>query len=69
MSTPGHLACAILSMTYGDLMDVAGEFSDAIADREAWPKGCKTSEEFATLLYNWAEAQEDTAEIEEANKK
>jgi hypothetical protein len=52
------LATAILALNYSDMMDLAQTFSEAIAEREVWPHGVKTPEDFARLLYGWAEGTE-----------
>ena len=51
------LAETILSLTYGELMDVGRELEDAIAEKDVWPT-FGTAEDFATLLHGWAESQE-----------
>lgn len=51
------LVRAILGLNYGDLKTVASELASAAADKDARPK-LETAEEFADLLYDWAEAQE-----------
>jgi hypothetical protein len=55
--SPGkkELAKFILTMNYGKLKEVAGELASTIEDKESRPK-LETAEEFADLLYDWAEA-------------
>lgn len=57
MATKQQVADAILNLTYGGLKEVASDLSRMIEDKDLWPK-LETTEEFAELLYNWAEAQE-----------
>ena len=57
--TKQDLAYAILNMTYGDLMYVAGQFTEMTAkDNGARPRP-KTAEDFASLLHDWADAVAD----------
>jgi len=49
--TKNALAEAILAMSYGELVKVADQLADLKAHRLI------TREEFAALLYDWAEAQ------------
>lgn len=57
MHTKKDLAATILKMNYGALKQVAAELAGTIEDKEARPK-LETPEEFAELLYDWAEAQQ-----------
>lgn len=54
MVTANDLAKLILQMNYGHLKAVALELSGAAADKESRPK-VETPEEFADLLFDWAE--------------
>lgn len=54
-----NLAKLIYSMTYGELMAVAGELS-AMRGAEVRPK-IETQQEFAEALYDWAEANASDA--------
>lgn len=54
-ATPRDLAALIVSMNYGTLLNVAAEFASMI-DKEVRPK-VETKEEFADLLFDWADAQ------------
>lgn len=56
MANKKDLAATIMAMNYGQLKDVATELAAAIEDKEARPK-LETAEEFAELLYDWAESQ------------
>lgn len=58
MKTRTDLVEAILQMSYGELKSVAHELAAMIEDKEARPK-LETAEEFADMLYDWAEAQRD----------
>jgi len=51
-----NLADAILVLTYGEMIEMAGELSQGIADKEIWPS-FGTEKDFAALLHGWAEAQ------------
>jgi hypothetical protein len=51
-----NFACLILRMTYGDLRDIAGDFAAMVEEEEMRPRP-KTTEDFANLLHDWAEAQ------------
>lgn len=53
----GKLAQAILSLTYGELMEIAGELAQ-MKDPEVRPK-IETAEEYAALLHDWADATDD----------
>jgi len=55
-TTAKDLAAAIMGMNYGDLKSVARDLAAACEDKEARPK-METTEDFADLLYYWAEAQ------------
>jgi hypothetical protein len=55
MNTKRDLADCIVKMNYGELKQVAYELSETIKDKEVRPK-LETSDEFADLLYAWAEA-------------
>lgn len=58
--TQDELAAVILGMTYGDLMEVCVAFSEMCAkDNGVRPVHTKTWEDFAALLHDWAESQED----------
>lgn len=58
--TANDLAAVILNMTYGELMEVCGTFSDMTAkDNGARPARTKTPQDFASLLHDWAEVQND----------
>lgn len=60
--SPDELADTLTAMTFGDLMDVAGELSSMAESKEVRPK-LETAEEFASLLWGWARfKQEETAE-------
>lgn len=48
---------AILGLPYGQLKSVCGELAGMIEDKETRPK-LETAEEFADLLYDWADAQD-----------
>lgn len=58
MATKKDLALVILKMNYGELKSVGDEFAETIKDKESRPK-LETAEEFADLLYDWAEAQRE----------
>lgn len=58
MADKAELASAILEMSYGGLKAIAAELAEAIKDKEARPK-LETAEEFADLLFDWAEANAD----------
>ncbi len=47
----------LLEMNYGTLKGIAEELTAMAADKKGEIK-LKTSEEFACLLYDWAESQE-----------
>ncbi len=51
-----ELAELILAMSYGELKSMGNDLSGTIEDKEARPK-LETAEEFADLLWDWAEAQ------------
>ena len=51
---------AILTMEYGVLKGIASELSETIKDKEARPK-LETPEEFADLLWDWADAYREAA--------
>jgi hypothetical protein len=53
--TKNDFAKAILTMNYGTLKTVCAELATANEDKECRPK-LETAEEFADLLYDWAEA-------------
>lgn len=55
MGTRNDLALLIVGMNYGELKTVAAELASMIEDKEARPK-LETAEEFADLLFDWAEA-------------
>lgn len=55
MKTKQDLAELIVGMSYGELKTVAHELASTVEDKEARPK-LETAEEFADLLYDWAEA-------------
>lgn len=55
MANKDDLAATIVQMSYGGLKSVAAELAEAIKDKEARPK-LETAEEFADLLYDWAES-------------
>lgn len=57
--TPSELADVILGMTHGDLMIVAGSFADMSAPDNGVRARPKSAVDFASLLHDWAEAQED----------
>lgn len=61
MTSTGKLANTILGLTYGDLMEVAEEFSDMCKDKEVrdFPK---SAHDFAAMLHDWALAQEEAQE-------
>lgn len=59
MATRNDLALLIVSMNYGDLKTVGAELAGTVEDKEARPK-LETAEEFADLLFDWAEATADT---------
>jgi hypothetical protein len=50
-----NLAKLIYSMPYGELMAVAGELASTCVVKEARPQ-MTTAQDFASLLYAWAEA-------------
>ena len=50
------LAKIICAMSYGALRQVASELADMCHDKDARPE-LKTTEQFADMLYDWAEAQ------------
>ncbi|RKE73632.1 hypothetical protein [Pseudorhodoplanes sinuspersici] len=54
--TTKELARSILALNYGELKSVGKDFAEAIKDKDARPK-LDTAEEFADLLFDWAEAQ------------
>lgn len=53
----GRLAQAILDLTYGELMEIAGELSE-MKQPDVRPK-IETPEEYAALLHDWADATDD----------
>lgn len=55
MASINDLALTIVGMNYGDLKSVAKELARTIEDKESRPK-LETAEEFADLLFDWAEA-------------
>lgn len=55
-TTRQYFAEAIMNMNYGTLCAIAKEFSEMI-DADVRPK-IETPQEFAELLFDWAEAQE-----------
>jgi hypothetical protein len=59
------LANYLLALSYGDMMDLADDLADAIADKEVWPT-FGTKEDFAILLHGWADANGDAATIAKA---
>ena len=56
MKTRADLAKLILEMNYGELMGVASSFA-SMKDEEVRPK-VETPQEFAAMLFDWAEAEE-----------
>jgi hypothetical protein len=52
------LAAAILSMTWGDLMEVGGSLAESCQDKKARPR-MTDDIDFARLLHDWAEAQSE----------
>lgn len=58
MRTSKDLASVIMDMNYGDLKAVGAALARTIEDKEARPK-LETAEEFADLLFDWAEAVAD----------
>jgi hypothetical protein len=57
MANKDDLARTITTMSYGELKSVAAALV-AMIDKEVRPK-LETAEEFADLLYDWAEAQSE----------
>ena len=53
------LAMALLHLKYSDMMDMAVNLSTAVTEKDVWPHGVKTPEDFARLLYGWAEGCEE----------
>jgi hypothetical protein len=53
--TPKDLARAILAMNYGALREVADDLARACKVKEVRPK-MESAEDFASLLFDWAEA-------------
>jgi hypothetical protein len=51
-----RLANEILSLTWGDLMEVAGSLAESCQDKDARPR-MTDDIDFARLLHDWAEAQ------------
>lgn len=58
MADKKELAMMIIEMNYGALRDVAAELAAACEDKEARPQ-LKTGQDFADLLFDWAEANAD----------
>ena len=56
MKTKADLARLMLEMNYGELRSVALDLAAACEDKEARPR-METTEDFAELLFDWAEAQ------------
>lgn len=56
MVTANDLAKLILQMNYGQLKMVGDAFAAACEDKESRPQ-LETGEEFADLIYDWAEAE------------
>lgn len=52
-----QLANAIMTMHYGDLMQVAREFRGMCTEDRDVRRLPKTAEDFASMLHDWAEAQ------------
>lgn len=57
MKTRQDLIEAVLGMNYGELKSICCELAEMI-DKDVRPK-VETTEEFADLLYDWAEAQDE----------
>ncbi len=57
--TKQELAATILGMTYGNLMQICGEFVNMTAPDNGARRRPKTAEDFASMLYGWADAFED----------
>lgn len=57
MTTRQEFAAAILGMSYGTLKEICADLAATIEDKEARPK-LETAEEFADLLFDWADAQD-----------
>lgn len=55
MKTRADLATVILSMNYGELFKVAEELSE-MKDEDVRPK-IETPQEFAEMLFDWAQAE------------
>lgn len=55
MADRKDVASAILACNYGELKAIGAELAGACADKECRPR-LKTPEEFADLLFDWAEA-------------
>lgn len=58
MADKKDLALTIIQMSYGALRDAAAELAAACEDTEARPQ-MKTGQDFADLLFDWAEANAD----------
>lgn len=58
-TTRSDLAQYIVEMSYGELKAVGAALASTCQDKEARPK-LETAEEFADLLYDWAEAEANT---------
>lgn len=58
MADKKDLAMTIVQMSYGDLRDVAAELAAACEDKETRPQ-LETGQDFADLLFDWAEANAD----------
>jgi hypothetical protein len=56
-TTKAELAQTILGLTFGTLMEIAGEMS-RMKEPSVRPK-IETPEEFASMLHDWADATND----------
>jgi len=50
------LAQVIRELTYSEMMEIAENLAEAIAEKHVWPT-FGTREDFATLLDGWAQGQ------------
>lgn len=63
MTGQEKIAEIILSMTYGDLRDVAKEISDIVSDRVGDGQDFETPDAWIFILHGWAEANASEEEV------
>lgn len=57
--TAKELAKAITTMNYGELVSVAADFASMCEDKQVRSPP-KSQEDFANLIWDWAEAESET---------